>query len=139
MDRLRTVVDTNTLVSALCFPGSVPRRAVDRANEDGYFLFSADTFREAQQVLERDRFDRYLTRDERRRFLHALAKKALFVEVTERIQASRDPKDDKFLELAVAAEAHVIVTGDRDLLVLSPFRGIPILEPAAFLQAELLR
>jgi predicted nucleic acid-binding protein len=45
-----------------------------------------------------------------------------------------DPKDDKFLEVAVAGEADVIVSGDEDLLVLHPFAGIPILPPADFLQ-----
>jgi predicted nucleic acid-binding protein len=46
----------------------------------------------------------------------------------------RDPKDDKFLQVAVAGKADVIVSGDEDLLVLHPFSGIPILRPAAFLR-----
>jgi len=45
----------------------------------------------------------------------------------------RDPKDNKYLELAVAANASCIVTGDQDLLVLNPFRNIPILTSADFL------
>jgi predicted nucleic acid-binding protein len=49
----------------------------------------------------------------------------------------RDPTDDKFLELAVNGQADVIVSGDADLLVLSPFRKIPIIAPAAFLQGAL--
>ena len=52
------------------------------------------------------------------------------------ITACRDPKDNKFLEAAIAARADVIVTGDADLLALHPFRGIPILSPAAFLESE---
>ena len=52
----------------------------------------------------------------------------------ERITACRDPKDNKFLEVAVAGKADVIVSGDRDLLVLHPFAGIPILAPVAFLK-----
>jgi hypothetical protein len=51
-----------------------------------------------------------------------------------RITACRDPKDNKFLEVAVTGEADVIVSGDEDLLVLDPFAGIPILPPAAFLR-----
>ena len=53
---------------------------------------------------------------------------------TERIAVCRDPKDDKFLEVAVAGEADVIVSGDQDLLVLHPFGGIPIIPPVAFLR-----
>ncbi len=54
------------------------------------------------------------------------------VPISGRIAACRDPTDDKFLELAVDGQADMIVTGDLDLLVLNPFRGIPIIDPAAF-------
>lgn len=59
---------------------------------------------------------------------------AELVLVTERISACRDPTDDKFLEVAVNCRADIIVSGDAELLVLSPFRGIPIVTPAAFVQ-----
>lgn len=52
--------------------------------------------------------------------------------IRKRIRACRDPKDDKFLELAVSGNADVIVTGDKDLLALHPFRGIAILTPLDF-------
>lgn len=55
--------------------------------------------------------------------------------ITERITMCRDPKDDKFLELAMSGRADVIVSGDSDLLVLDRFRDIPILTPAAFAHA----
>ena len=139
MSRLLSILDTNTLVSALCFPGSLPRQAFDRANREGYLPFSIQTFREASEVLGRAKFDKYITREERLRFWQALARKAVLVEIGERITECRDPKDDKFLELAVSAQAHVIVTGDEDLLVLHPFRGIPIVKSRAFLEMELLR
>jgi uncharacterized protein len=44
------------------------------------------------------------------------------------------PHDDKFLELAVNGRADLIISGDADLLALNPFRDIPILTPAAFMQ-----
>ncbi len=56
-----------------------------------------------------------------------------FTPITETITACRDPKDDKFLELAVSGQADLIISSDNDLLVLHPFRGISILKPAAFL------
>ena len=58
---------------------------------------------------------------------------ATFVPVTSNLQLSRDPKDDKFLNLAIDAKASCIITGDKDLLVLHPFNDIPILSPATFL------
>ena len=56
------------------------------------------------------------------------------VAIIERIAECRDPKDDKFLELAVYGSASCLITGDEDLLVLHPFRGIPILSAAQFLE-----
>lgn len=50
------------------------------------------------------------------------------------ITACRDPKDDKFLSLAVAGQADVIVTGDEDMLTLNPFRGVAILTPQEFIE-----
>ena len=67
------------------------------------------------------------------RFLVALLKEVEMVEITETFTDCRDAKDNKFLELAVSGKADCIVSGDADLLVLNPFRGIPILTPREFL------
>jgi putative PIN family toxin of toxin-antitoxin system len=84
-------------------------------------------------VLSRPKFDRYLLREERERFLAALVLEAVFVEITENVKACRDPKDDMFLELAVNGSATCIISGDTDLLELNPFRGIPIIKPDEFI------
>ena len=55
------------------------------------------------------------------------------VEVVRAVRACRDPDDDRFLEVAVNGDADVIVSGDRDLLVLHPFQKIAILTPADYL------
>ena len=60
----------------------------------------------------------------------------MFVQTPTSIRACRDPKDDKFLEVAVHGSADVIVTGDSDLLDLHPFRGIAILTPADYLNLQ---
>ena len=85
-------------------------------------------------MMNREKFERYVTAEEREEFLEALIGRARFVEPTEQIMACRDPKDDKFLELAVSGEAHHIISGDDDLLALSPFRGIEILSVDDFLK-----
>ena len=61
--------------------------------------------------------------------------RATFGEVTDRIAPCRDPRDDKFLELAAAGRADGLITGDADLLALGRFRGTEITTPAAFLDA----
>lgn len=64
----------------------------------------------------------------------ALLVSAVLIEPNEQVSICRDPKDNKFLELAVSGKADFIVSGDEDLLELNPFREIRILKPADFLQ-----
>ncbi len=71
------------------------------------------------------------------RVLVSLLKEAELAQVSEIITACRDAKDDKFLELALSGRASCNVSGDADLLALSPFRGIPILTPREFLTEPL--
>lgn len=130
----RSVVDTTVVVSAVLLPRSVPRQAFDRAAAAGPLLISAATVAELDQVLRRPKFDRYLREEERLEFLAALVREAELVEVTASVTACRDPKDDKFLELAVSGRATHIITGDADLLSLHPFRGVAILTPAQFIE-----
>jgi putative PIN family toxin of toxin-antitoxin system len=70
-----------------------------------------------------------LLEEERMRFLATLLKEAELIEITEEITDCRDIKDNKFLELAICGKADCVVSGDDDLLVLHPFRGILILTP----------
>lgn len=85
-------------------------------------------------MLGRKKFRRYVTADEVEAFLTAFVNRAVMLEPGREITACRDPKDDKFLTLAVAGRAMYIVTGDEDLLVLHPFRGVAILSAAEFLK-----
>lgn len=94
---------------------------------------SVDAIVELNDVLGREKFVRYVSDEERARFLQSLLYEGRLVEIREKVWACRDPKDDKFLELAVNGEADFIVSGDDDLLVLDPFGGIPILTPDKFL------
>ena len=72
-------------------------------------------------------------REERDRFLESLIREAELVEIAESVQVCRDPKDDHVLELAVNGNASFVVTGDADLLELSPFREVRIMTPARLL------
>ena len=58
------------------------------------------------------------------------------VEIIRKIKACLDPKDNKFLELAVNGPAEVIITGDKDLLILHPYQSIPIITPAHYLNKK---
>jgi len=131
----RYVFDTNVIVSALLFASSAPGQAFHAALDRGVILLSLPVVQELSEVLSRKKFDRYLTREDRDRFLDALLRETTFVEIHERISVCRDPKDDQFLELAVNGKATCIINGDRDLLQLGAFRGIPIKTPGDFLSS----
>ncbi len=129
----RYVFDTNAIVSALLFSDSVPATAFSKALNEGTILASISLVEELRDVLARPRFDAYVSYPERIAFIQAFVAETELVTVNEAIQVCRDPKDDRVLEAAVNGQAEFIVTGDSDLLVHKPFRGIAILPPAQFL------
>jgi putative PIN family toxin of toxin-antitoxin system len=129
----RIVVDTNALISRLLVPDSLPGQVVRKAVDTAQLLVSEATLTELADVLSRSKFDAYVSIEDRQEFFRRLSRVAEVVQITYIIHACRDPKDDKFLELAVNGNADLIVTGDDDLLVLNPFRGIPIITPASYL------
>jgi len=128
---MRLVVDTNVFVSAAFKELSWPGMVIRWVDKFGGLLKTPATEREVFEVLQRPRIAEstvplFGTR------LRQIFSTAELVTLTERITGCRDPKDDKFLELAVNGRADLIVSGDADLLVLGTFRGIPIITPAAF-------
>lgn len=131
------VVDTGVLVSRLLVPRSTPAEAVRRAVDKCQLLVSEGTLDELADVLARPKFDAYVSLDDRQEFVRRLLRVAEVVEIIRPIQACRDPRDDKFIGLAVNGNAEFIVTGDQDLLVLDPFQGVRIVAPADFLAASL--
>ena len=94
---------------------------------------SEDTIAELDEVFRRPRFDKYVTEALRLEFLAALVRESEVIEVVDSVTDCRDPRDNKFLELALSGKASHIVTGDSDLLVLHPFRDIAIVSPQSFL------
>lgn len=134
-NRPRIVIDNNVLISRLLLPGAVAQ-AVRKAVDTGLLLISEATSNELADVLARPKFDRYISLHDRQQFLRLLSKIAEFVPVIHSMCACRDPKDDKFLDLACSGAANLIVSGDQDLLDLHPFQNIPILGPADYLGDE---
>jgi len=127
MSKSRIVIDTNVIVSALIFSKSTAMEAFTRAKIEGMILISVDLMSELVDVLSRQKFDRYVSRETRENFLASLVTETELIETTETITLCRDPKDNKFLELAISGNASYLVTGDKDLLELHPFRDLFIL------------
>ncbi len=127
------VIDTNVLISAAILPNSVSAQLLRRASQHFQISQSRQTWQELVSRLERPKFDVYFERQGRSDFLTLLAKSVFMVEVSQTVQASRDPDDDKFLALALTCGAKHIVSGDNDLLSLGEFEGVDIMNASKFL------
>lgn len=136
MTRERVVIDTNVLISSLFFTTTTPARAVEKAVTKAQLVATTETLRELIEKLLLPKFDHYVRRERRDALLQRVASIVEIVDVLQPIHASRDSKDDTFLDAAVNGRADVIVTGDKDLLDLNPFRGITIVTPADYLARE---
>lgn len=134
MAERRVVLDTNVLISALCFGGS-PGRIVEAALAGKIALFTSavliDEFKGVMEAKFPDRREAILdTLDELSQLWNVVPQSDL-----PRIrQIAADPADDRVLECAVAADADCIVSGDKHLRSLGRFGKIPILSPAEFLK-----
>ena len=134
---MRIVADTNTVLSGLLWQGS-PRRLLDLARQRAFTLCTSPTLlAELAEVIARDKFGQ--------RVLAAGLAATSLVQDYERLAdivepqplpapVCRDPDDDHVLACALAAQATLIVSGDKDLLDLHPHQGILILPAAAALQ-----
>ncbi len=132
--RARIVLDTNVLVSRLILPQSMPALALRKAELEAHLLISDAAMYELADALSRAKFDRYVSLEDRKSFLRRLGQIAEFVPIVQLVRECRDPKDDKFLEVALNGNANVILSGDADLLALHPWRDIAILSPSKYLK-----
>lgn len=133
---MRVVIDTNVFVSALFF-GGTPRKVYDLIGVGIIPCFTKDTLDELQGVITDAKF-----KEERSRlpfpvedFLTDLRSGGVVVEPpTFAARVSADPSDDMFLACALTANVDYIISGDKHLLDLKNFAGIPVLTPQQFLR-----
>ena len=134
----RVVFDTSTLVSAVLRPASLPRQAFLKAIAEAELCASASTLGELEEVLTRDKFDRYCDAATRRAFFDLYRRHARLIAVSSADETTvsppcRDARDHKFLALAQACSADSIVSSDDDLLTLNPWNSISLLLPKDYL------
>jgi putative PIN family toxin of toxin-antitoxin system len=128
------VFDTNSLISAALLKNSINAQALNHALNIGRIVISETVLQEFEDVIFRRKFDKYLSDTERLEAINRIENNSIIYFPKTKINACRDPKDNKFLDLALAAGANCIVSGDQDLLVLNPFETIVIVTAADFLQ-----
>ena len=129
------VLDSNLVVSAFLNPCGVAAQALEIGLEHFDLACSKETIAELLDVLKRDKFDKYASKEERSIRLETYAQSVRFFEVTIDINDCSDPKDNKFLALAVTVNAKALISGDkRDLLGMNPYRGIDIIGLREFIE-----
>ena len=112
MALLKTVLDTNIVVSAHLHPDGLPRRVLQLALAHKFQLYiSREIFGEYEEVLYRDKFG--FDPEKVAKSLQAIKKGAITVSPKRRLSVSRDPDDNRFLECAEAANADYLVTGNK--------------------------
>jgi putative PIN family toxin of toxin-antitoxin system len=131
---MRIVLDTNVIVSALVF-GGLPRQILELAEAGWWeFCYSEDLQAEVRRVLERKCGWEKSKLDE---VLSELWMTGDLVVPRFKVKAVKeDPDDDRILECAIAANAKVLVSGDRHLLRLRKYKSILIVAPRDFLGAR---
>ena len=128
------IFDTNSLVSAALISTSVSRKALNKAIATGELAISKATFEELIEVIFRKKFDKYFPdENERWAVVKNIELNATLFLPDIFVTDCRDPRDNKFLELAVFANATCLISGDKDLIVLYPFRKISILNAVDFI------
>jgi len=128
------VFDTNSLISAILLQNSISAKALNHALNIGRIVISEPVLIEFEDVIFRKKLDKYFLNDaERLEAINKIEENSIIFFPKVEINACRDPKDNMILELAVESNASCIISGDRDLLVLSPFNNIPIVTAVDFL------
>ena len=127
------VIDSGVLVSAAIRPQSVPGLALQKARLHYEMCALEATFVELQDVLSRSKFDRYALANTRQAFVNGLLLHVRLVDAAHVVNGCSDLKGNKFLALPLTVSAELMVASDPHLTVMHPWRGIPILPPAAFL------
>ena len=127
MTSLKLVIDTNLFISAALSSQGAPAKLVREVLARHRLVFSQSTFDELRTRLYRPKFDRYISLELRESLLHDLNASAVWVDIGESAFYCRDRDDDKFIETALKAQAHYLVSGDNDLLEVAPLPTLQII------------
>lgn len=134
---IRVILDTNLLISRVLTPSSPSAEYIRKIIDNCRLLVSQATMDEFRAVLLRFQKKNYITSEELIRIISAYNNLAEWVPIMKQVEQCRDPKDNKFLELAVNGQAEYIITGDQDLLVMNPFCNTQIITARYFVESVL--
>ena len=128
---IRVVIDTNVWISFL-IGKTLAGLAEAIINESVTILFSEELIDELLEVLQRPKFEKYFSHEDITELLSLIRITFKQVEITKHFTDCRDPKDNFLLDLCVSGNADYLITGDDDLLSLTPFHGVEIISYSIF-------
>ncbi len=129
------ILDSNLIVSAILNPEGICALAIDLADRNFDIVRSKDTTNELVDVMRRAKFDRFATVEDRVFRVQTYIEATRLITVNVHVSDCSDPKDNKFLELAIAAHAAVIVSGDKKHLIsMNPYKGVAIVSVREFVE-----
>lgn len=129
---MRAVFDTNIFISAFVVPGSQGERAFLLARQKRFELYTSVPILTETANKLREKFDQ--SEEDIKEALKMISRAAEVLKPSIKLDVLEDVPDNRILECAVEAKADVIVTGDRHLLKLKKFQGIPIVRLVDFLR-----
>ncbi|MFN9176264.1 MAG: putative toxin-antitoxin system toxin component, PIN family [Synechocystis sp.] len=132
------VVDTNVLISAVLSPNGTAKKAFVKAIAYFQLIQSQSTYEELVTRLQKKKFDKYISLEDRKQFLERVKLDSYFLTVEVKTMICSDPDDNKFLDLASMGKAIYLLTGDQDLLTLDTYENTRIIQPALFLEMILV-
>jgi uncharacterized protein len=133
--RNRVVLDTNLIISAFILPNSIAAQALSIGLEYFDSVCSKEVLYELLDVIKRDKFSKYASKQELTERLNVYTQSVIFIDDTLEVTDCKDPKDNKFLSLALTSGAKLIVSGDKkDLICMNPYRGVDILRLKEFME-----
>lgn len=133
MDKNKIVIDTNIFISAFLGSKNAKLLLKEIVNDEFILIMSTEQLNEIREVLNRPKFEKYITHGEIDELITLLSMKISTPAIYDRIKDCRDVKDNMILEEAVYGNAEYIITGDEDLLVLNPYRWIKIVNLKDFI------
>ena|SRR3989338_757440 len=128
----RVVLDANVLISALILPGLCRKIILSLENDRFIPVLSPTLLEDFLRAIEKPRLRSRVSSEYLEEIISLIHEKAIVVEPKNRVKVCRDPDDDAVIECAVAGKARLIVTGDKDLLVMKSYKEVKILSPRLF-------
>lgn len=128
---MKIVIDTNIWISFIIGKSLINLKDFI-INKKIDFITSKEQIEELIEVLHREKFKKYFNEKDIEELLLFISKFSLVVDIENNINDCRDKKDNFILETAIKGSVDIIITGDKDLLDLDPYKNIKIIKYTDF-------